>query len=60
MASFPASALIREVGLRDGLQSILSTDQKIEWITDAYAAGSASLGAGAQLPGRPARHGSAG
>ncbi|MDQ3214591.1 MAG: hydroxymethylglutaryl-CoA lyase, partial [Pseudomonadota bacterium] len=36
------SAIVREVGLRDGLQSIarvLPTAQKIEWIRDAYAAG---------------------
>ena len=37
-----ASAIVREVGLRDGLQSIatvVSTAHKIEWINAAYAAG---------------------
>ena len=36
----PRSVVIREVGLRDGLQSIariLPTDQKLEWIRDAHA-----------------------
>ena len=40
--SFPRKAIIREVGLRDGLQAIqriLPTALKIEWIRDAYAAG---------------------
>ena len=35
-------AIVREVGLRDGLQSIatvVSTAHKIEWINAAYAAG---------------------
>jgi hydroxymethylglutaryl-CoA lyase len=38
----PRQAIIREVGLRDGLQSIavvLPTAQKLEWIRDAYDAG---------------------
>ena len=34
---------VREVGLRDGLQSIprvrLNTEQKLEWIREAYDAG---------------------
>ena len=37
----PARAVIREVGLRDGLQSIatvLATARKIEWIDAAFAA----------------------
>ena len=42
MPSLPGRAIIREVGLRDGLQSIartLPTAQKMEWIRAAYAAG---------------------
>lgn len=42
MPILPARAIIREVGLRDGLQSIqtiLPTARKIEWIRDAYEAG---------------------
>jgi hypothetical protein len=42
MQTLPATAVIREVGLRDGLQSIqtiLPTAQKIEWLTKAYGAG---------------------
>jgi hydroxymethylglutaryl-CoA lyase len=53
MAPFPAQALIREVGLRDGLQSIqsiLSTDHKIEWIADAYAAGMRTIEVGSFVP----------
>jgi hydroxymethylglutaryl-CoA lyase len=53
MASFPAHALIREVGLRDGLQSIqsiLSTDRKIEWVAAAYAAGMRAIEVGSFVP----------
>ena len=42
MPLFPPDVVIREVGLRDGLQSIqriVPTHDKIEWIRDAYAAG---------------------
>ena len=38
----PGQAVIREVGLRDGLQSIartLPTAQKLQWIRAAYDAG---------------------
>ena len=38
----PARATVREVGLRDGLQSIatvVSTARKIAWLTAASAAG---------------------
>ena len=41
-ADLPERAVIREVGLRDGLQSIgtlVSTARKCEWIRDAVAAG---------------------
>ena len=46
---------IREVGLRDGLQSIartLPTEQKIEWIRDAYAAGQREIEVGSFVPAR--------
>jgi hydroxymethylglutaryl-CoA lyase len=46
---------IREVGLRDGLQSIsrvLPTEQKIEWISDAYAAGQREIEVGSFVPAR--------
>ncbi len=46
---------IREVGLRDGLQSIariLPTQQKIEWIADAYAAGQREIEVGSFVPAR--------
>ena len=38
----PSTAVVREVGLRDGLQSIatiLPTEHKREWIRAAHAAG---------------------
>ena len=46
---------IREVGLRDGLQSLsrtLPTAQKIEWIRDAYAAGQREIEVGSFVPAR--------
>src|SRR5215203_5175681 len=49
------SAIVREVGLRDGLQSIsrvLPTPQKIEWIRDAYAAGQREIEVGSFVPAR--------
>ncbi len=49
------SAIVREVGLRDGLQSIsrvLPTAQKIEWIRDAYAAGQHEIEVGSFVPAR--------
>jgi len=48
-------AIVREVGLRDGLQSIsrvLPTAQKIEWIRDAYAAGQREIEVGSFVPAR--------
>ena len=48
-------AIVREVGLRDGLQSIsrvLPTVQKIEWIRDAYAAGQREIEVGSFVPAR--------
>ena len=53
--SLPATVVIREVGLRDGLQSIstiLSTDRKIEWIRDAHAAGMREIEVGSFVPAR--------
>jgi hydroxymethylglutaryl-CoA lyase len=55
MASFPATAVIREVGLRDGLQSIqtiLPTAQKCEWIAEAYAAGQREIEVGSFVPAK--------
>jgi len=51
----PARAAIREVGLRDGLQSIatvLPTARKIEWIDAAYAAGQREIEVGSFVPAR--------
>jgi len=55
MSSLPASAVIREVGLRDGLQSIqtiLPTAQKIEWLTEAYVAGQREIEVGSFVPAK--------
>ncbi|SAL54109.1 hydroxymethylglutaryl-CoA lyase [Caballeronia humi] len=55
MPSFPANVAIREVGLRDGLQSIpsiLPTERKIEWIGDAYATGQREIEVGSYVPAR--------
>ncbi|MGF6507142.1 hydroxymethylglutaryl-CoA lyase [Paraburkholderia sp. 32] len=55
MPPFPANVAIREVGLRDGLQSIrsiLPTERKIEWIDDAYAAGQREIEVGSYVPAR--------
>ncbi len=49
----PPCVAIREVGLRDGLQSIarvLPTEKKIEWIRDAYAAGQREIEVGSFVP----------
>src|SRR4029453_4855421 len=54
MSATPA-VVIREVGLRDGLQSIarvLPTEQKIEWIRDAWAAGQREIEVGSFVPPR--------
>ena len=51
----PRAAVIREVGLRDGLQSIatiLPTAQKREWIAAAYAAGQREIEVGSFVPAR--------
>ena len=50
-----SSVVIREVGLRDGLQSIarvLPTAQKLEWIRDAWAAGQREIEVGSFVPPR--------
>jgi hydroxymethylglutaryl-CoA lyase len=53
---FPAPPVtIREVGLRDGLQSIartLPTAHKLEWIRDAYGAGQREIEVGSFVPAR--------
>src|SRR4029453_4843500 len=51
--SFPA--IVREVGLRDGLQSIartLPTEHKLEWLRDAHAAGLREIEVGSFVPAR--------
>ena len=53
MSTLPTTAIVREVGLRDGLQSIqtiLPTAQKIEWIQQAYAAGQRGIEVGSFVP----------
>ena len=54
-SSLPQHVAIREVGLRDGLQSIatiLPTACKLEWVRDAYAAGQREIEAGSFVPAR--------
>ena len=51
----PNAAVIREVGLRDGLQSIatiLPTEHKREWIRAAHAAGQREIEVGSFVPAR--------
>jgi hydroxymethylglutaryl-CoA lyase len=53
--SLPARATIREVGLRDGLQSIatiLPTEHKKQWIRAAHAAGQLEIEVGSFVPAR--------
>jgi hydroxymethylglutaryl-CoA lyase len=53
MTQRPQHAVIREVGLRDGLQSIktiLPTERKMEWIRDAHAAGQREIEVGSFVP----------
>ena len=64
MVNGPDPVVIREVGLRDGLQSIarvLATEHKLAWIRDAYAAGQREIEVGlvrTRAPATPAcRHG---
>lgn len=53
MNSYPSKAVIREVGLRDGLQSIktvMPTSEKLEWIRFAYSAGQREIEVGSFVP----------
>jgi hydroxymethylglutaryl-CoA lyase len=53
--ALPATAVIREVGLRDGLQSIarvVPTERKKEWIREALAAGQREIEVGSFVPAR--------
>ena len=53
--ALPTRAVIREVGMRDGLQSIptvLSTERKLEWIREAHAAGQREIEVGSFVPPR--------
>ncbi|KQP18287.1 hydroxymethylglutaryl-CoA lyase [Pseudorhodoferax sp. Leaf267] len=55
MTALPPHVVVREVGLRDGLQSIqqvLPTARKIEWIQDAHAAGQREIEVGSFVPAR--------
>lgn len=55
MTSFPSRVVIREVGLRDGLQSIetiLPTERKCEWIRRAYECGQREIEVGSFVPAR--------
>ena len=51
--AWPERVVLREVGLRDGLQSLsrtLPTAQKMEWIGDAHAAGLREIEVGSFVP----------
>ncbi len=51
----PRAAVIREVGLRDGLQSIatiLPTEHKLAWIRAAHAAGQREIEVGSFVPAK--------
>ncbi|MFC5523090.1 hydroxymethylglutaryl-CoA lyase [Polaromonas jejuensis] len=53
--SLPGQACIREVGLRDGLQSLASvmpTAHKLQWIREAYDAGQREIEVGSFVPAR--------
>jgi len=53
--ALPAHAVIREVGLRDGLQSIaavMPTAHKLEWLRLAHAAGQREIEVGSFVPAR--------
>lgn len=55
MGRLPRSVVVREVGLRDGLQSIatvLPTGRKLDWIRDAHAAGLTEIEVGSFVPAR--------
>jgi hydroxymethylglutaryl-CoA lyase len=51
--SLPRRVVVREMGLRDGLQSVqtvVPTPAKLEWIRDAYAAGQREIEVGSFVP----------
>lgn len=53
MLTLPPHAVIREVGLRDGLQSIatvLSTERKRDWVRRAFEAGQREIEVGSFVP----------
>jgi len=53
--ALPRNATIREVGLRDGLQSIsavMPTGRKLEWLRLAHAAGQREIEVGSFVPAR--------
>ena len=55
MNTAPSAVALREVGLRDGLQSIarvVPTAQKLEWIRTAYDAGLREIEVGSYVPAR--------
>jgi hydroxymethylglutaryl-CoA lyase len=55
MNASPDAVVVREVGLRDGLQSIdriVPTAHKIEWIRAAHAAGEREIEVGSFVPAR--------
>ena len=55
MPEFPANVTVREVGLRDGLQSIarvMPTHRKCEWIRREYEAGVREIEVGSFVPAR--------
>ena len=55
LAPGPRRAVVREVGLRDGLQSLaptMPTAHKIAWIDAAYAAGQREIEVGSFVPAR--------
>ena len=55
MSQLPQRVTVREVGLRDGLQSIavvLPTERKIEWIRREYEAGVREIEVGSFVPAR--------
>ena len=52
-SALPRRVVVREMGLRDGLQSvatIIPTAAKIEWIRDAHAAGQREIEVGSFVP----------
>ncbi|MEN2388096.1 hydroxymethylglutaryl-CoA lyase [Comamonas sp. A7-5] len=51
--TYPSRVTIREVGMRDGLQSIatiVSTEHKCEWLRDAVTAGQTEIEVGSFVP----------